>query len=95
MAWRSFLETEKWAPDSMTSPSFDQVILGFGLPVNGILTTTFSPLSKKAVSRKRGGMLNFGGAAFQKIVTITIVTSSLRHNFFIHRIKRDCPLLTI
>jgi len=53
--------TVKWAPVSTISPSFFHVILGLGLPVNGIFMTAFSPLSKKAESLNLGGMFSLGG----------------------------------
>uniref|UniRef100_A0A6B0V3A6 Putative secreted protein n=1 Tax=Ixodes ricinus TaxID=34613 RepID=A0A6B0V3A6_IXORI len=59
-AWRSPVWMSKWLPLSISSPSLNHLMRGFGKPVNGILRTTFSPFSKQASSRKRGGTLMCG-----------------------------------
>ena len=61
MACLSSVLTWKCPPVSMDSPSRCHEILGLGFPVKGILITPFSPLSKKAESRKRGGTFRRAG----------------------------------
>ncbi|KAE8741320.1 hypothetical protein FOCC_FOCC013174 [Frankliniella occidentalis] len=82
-AWRSLTSTWKWPPDSIVSPSRDHVILGLGWPVKGILMSTFSPLSKKAVSRKRGGTLILGALLMTRSARVDLTPALLtaRHTY--------------
>lgn len=57
-----------------SSLSLIHLMVGLGLPVNGIFRTTFSPFSNVHTSRKRGGTLIFGGAMKTNEVSPTPVS---------------------